>query len=86
MLHGLDGINQFKGLRMPVEIIYGEKSFAAVRRSVDMWKELWPRARAIELAGVGHLPIEEATGRLSKLIFKQESRLAHPALMKRKVR
>jgi pimeloyl-ACP methyl ester carboxylesterase len=83
MLNGLDSIDQFKGLRMPVEIIHGEKSFAAVRRSVEMWKKLWPRARAIELAGVGHLPIEEAPRRLSEIIFKQESRLAHPALMKR---
>jgi pimeloyl-ACP methyl ester carboxylesterase len=83
MLRGLDNIDQFKGLRAPVEIIYGEKSFAAVRRSVEMWKEIWPRARAIELAGVGHLPIEEATRPLSEIIFKQDSRGAHAALMKR---
>ena len=36
---------------IPVEILYGEKTFSAVRRSVQEWKEAWPQARVRDHAG-----------------------------------
>lgn len=60
---------QFRGLGLPVDILYGEKTFSAVRRSVQEWKEALPQARIAELAGVGHLPISESTDEVANLVF-----------------
>jgi pimeloyl-ACP methyl ester carboxylesterase len=73
MLDGIDGIAGFAGVRQPIDIAYGQRTFAAVRRSVQEWQRLWPQARAFELAGGGHLPIEEATGPLARLIFDRDT-------------
>jgi len=60
---------QFRGMGLPVDILYGQKTFSAVRRSVQEWKEALPQARLKELAGVGHLPISEATAAVTKTLF-----------------
>ena len=60
---------QFRGLHLPVDILYGEKTFSAVRRSVQEWKEALPQARVKELKGVGHLPISEGTDEVAKVVF-----------------
>jgi pimeloyl-ACP methyl ester carboxylesterase len=73
MLDGIDGIAGFAGVRQPIDIAYGERTFAAVRTSVQAWQRLWPQARAVELTGAGHLPVEEATGPLARLIFDQDT-------------
>jgi pimeloyl-ACP methyl ester carboxylesterase len=69
MLAGIRDIAPFGNLRMPIDILYGERTFPAVKQSVNRWQNLWPQARSIELKGAGHLPIEEATPRLSEIIF-----------------
>jgi pimeloyl-ACP methyl ester carboxylesterase len=69
LLAGVESIAQFGNLRMPIDIVYGEKTFSAVKDSVVLWQSIWPQARATELAGAGHLPIEEATKQLSDLVF-----------------
>ena len=61
---------QFRGLDVPVDILYGEKTFAAVRRSVKEWAEALPQARICELAGVGHLPIQENSSEVARLLFE----------------
>jgi pimeloyl-ACP methyl ester carboxylesterase len=61
---------QFQGMGIPVDILYGEKTFSAVRRSVQEWKEALPQAKVKELSGVGHLPIAEGTGEVAKVVFK----------------
>ena len=60
---------QFRGLPLPVDILYGEKTFSAVRRSVQEWKEALPQARVTKLKGVGHLPISEDTKEVAKVVF-----------------
>ncbi|MGI9105591.1 MAG: alpha/beta fold hydrolase [Pyrinomonadaceae bacterium] len=72
LLAEVDGIEHFKSLRMPVEIVYGERTFGAVKKSIAMWQGIWPQARARQLAGAGHLPIIEATEQLSEIIFGGE--------------
>jgi pimeloyl-ACP methyl ester carboxylesterase len=69
MLARIDGIARFGNLTAPVEIVYGEKTFRAIKESAKQWASLWPHARCWELSGAGHLPIEEATGQLGKIIF-----------------
>ena len=70
----MGALEQFKELRVPVEIVYGEKSFGAVRKSVALWQSVLPNARVSKLAGAGHAPIVEATGQLAVIIFSNAER------------
>lgn len=60
---------QFRGVTAQVEIVYGERTFAAVKESARRWRAVWPQAHAWEIKGAGHLPIREATAELSRIIF-----------------
>ncbi|HEX8456741.1 MAG TPA: alpha/beta fold hydrolase [Pyrinomonadaceae bacterium] len=65
------GAERFASLAdVPVEIVYGERTFAAVKKSVPLWRSVLPRARAHLLAGAGHLPILEATAELARIVFQ----------------
>jgi pimeloyl-ACP methyl ester carboxylesterase len=70
LLGELDGVARFSRLRLPVDLIYGARTFGAVKESIALWRGVWPHARCHELAGAGHLPIQEATGQLSEIIFE----------------
>jgi pimeloyl-ACP methyl ester carboxylesterase len=65
----LDDVFRFSRLRLPVDLIYGERTFGAIKKSIALWLEVWPHARRHEIAGAGHLPIQEATRRLSEIVF-----------------
>ena len=71
MLAQIEGLEQFRNLTMPIDIAYGERTFGAVKRSVAQWLALWPQARGVELKGAGHLPIDEATEQLCRIIFDE---------------
>jgi pimeloyl-ACP methyl ester carboxylesterase len=70
MLCAIDGIERFAWIQSPIDIVYGERTFGAIKRSVGMWQGVWPHARVFELEGAGHLPIEEATEDLSRIVFQ----------------
>jgi pimeloyl-ACP methyl ester carboxylesterase len=72
LLAGIDGIERFRAIDVPVDIVYGVRTFAAVKQSVAEWQALWPHARTFPLEGVGHLPIEEAPADLARIIFTRE--------------
>ena len=72
MLHECGRPEQFRALPLPVDILYGEKTFSAVRRSVQEWKEALGQARLSELPGVGHLPVLEASRFVSGVVFGQK--------------
>ena len=63
------GVEIFRGLRVPVEIAYGERTFGAVKRSLALWRDVLPQARVRELKGAGHQPFAEAPARVSEVIF-----------------
>ena len=65
----IGGVEIFRGVETPVEIVYGEKTFGAVRRSLALWREVLPQAYVRELKGAGHLPLEEATAEVAEVIF-----------------
>ncbi len=69
LFDALGGVEIFRGLETPVEIAYGERTFGAVRRSLALWREVLPQARARELKGAGHQPFEEAPEQLAEIIF-----------------
>lgn len=76
LLTGIDGIAQFSQMRMPIDIVYGARTFSAVKKSVALWRTIWPQARCWELPEAGHLPLEEATVQLSEIIFGRALHLA----------
>ena len=61
---------QFHGLDLPVDILYGEKTFSAVRKSVLEWREALPQSKVAELKEVGHLPISEGTKKVAEVVFQ----------------
>jgi pimeloyl-ACP methyl ester carboxylesterase len=61
---------QFRGMDIPVEIIRGEKTFTAVKQAVERWRSVWPEMSVHILVGVGHLPIEEASEAVRKIVFQ----------------
>jgi pimeloyl-ACP methyl ester carboxylesterase len=69
ILSTVSSASQFAGIEADVEILYGEKSFSAVRKSVAIWNGIFPQARRYCLAGAGHLPILEATQQLSSILM-----------------
>lgn len=72
LLSEIEGIERFAALeRVPIDIVYGERTFGAVKKSVAMWQSIWPQARARLLEGAGHLPILEATEALGKIVFAE---------------
>jgi len=74
LLAGIKGAERFANLTMPIDLLYGERTFRAVKQSVSIWLDLWPQACAIEISGAGHLPIEEATAELAQIIFNRGAR------------
>ena len=65
----IGGVEIFRGLRTPVEVAYGERTFGAVKRSLALWREVLPHARVRELKGAGHQPFMEAPAQLAEVIF-----------------
>lgn len=69
LLVGMGSVNQFADIRQPIDLVYGARTFGAVKQSIEQWRSLWPRARVWELERAGHLPIEEATEALAEILF-----------------
>lgn len=73
MLYEIGHYTRFRHLRVPIDIVCGEKTFGAIRASARMWQSIWPQARQFELKGAGHLPIEEAASQLSDIVFHRNT-------------
>ena len=58
--------------RLEIDLIYGEKSFGAVKRSVGILQNLLPQTQVRPLKGAAHMPFEEATEELCRIIFAPE--------------
>lgn len=69
ILTGISSIDRWKGITIDTDLVYGERTFGAIRKSVIMWQDIWPHARVHELKAAGHLPILEATDELSRILF-----------------
>ena len=61
----------FEGLTQPIDIVYGDRTFQAVRESAIHWRRVWPQAKIFELKNAGHLPILEATAQLRNIVFQE---------------
>jgi pimeloyl-ACP methyl ester carboxylesterase len=72
LLSEIESVARFGAINLPVDIVYGERTFGAIKQSARQWQSLWPHARFAELKGAGHLPILEATEQLCEIIFAPE--------------
>ena len=68
MLDAMGKISRFATVDADIDIVFGERTFTAVKESVDQWQALWPKARQWRLAA-GHLPIEEVPADLAAILF-----------------
>lgn len=71
LLGNIGSIDRFRCITTQVELVYGERTFDAVKESAAIFRKLLPQARAFELAGAAHLPIQEATLQLSRILSKE---------------
>lgn len=69
MLDENNNYRQFADVNVPITLVQGERTFAAVKRSIDLWTMLWPGAERFTLQGAGHLPIEETPEQLASILF-----------------
>ncbi len=72
MMNEHEGPGRYSDLDLPVDIVIGEKTFGAVRRSSRILHEMWPNVRVHTLTGAGHLPIEEQPQAVAKVTFSNE--------------
>jgi pimeloyl-ACP methyl ester carboxylesterase len=72
MMYEHEGPARYADLDIPVDVIVGEKTFGAVRKSSRILQETWPNVRIHTLAGAGHLPIEEKSEAVAKLVFRDD--------------
>ncbi len=61
VMKAIGGFQTFEPISGEIEVLYGARTFGAVRNSISMWRSIWPESKTHELAGAGHLPLQEAT-------------------------
>ncbi len=66
----MGGVEQFADVRADVDLVRGEKSFGAVKKSIAMLQATLLHARVYQLEEAGHLPFAEATAQISRIIFE----------------
>jgi pimeloyl-ACP methyl ester carboxylesterase len=66
----IESVGEFAGLSMSVDIVFGSRTFGAVRDSARAWVDMWPHARVTEIPHAGHLVLQEAADVVSELIFR----------------
>jgi pimeloyl-ACP methyl ester carboxylesterase len=69
LLTSIGSIERWSGILIETDIVHGERTFGAIRKSIGMWRALWPHIRIYELTAAGHLPILEATEQMQQILF-----------------
>ena len=70
LLSRVDIYQYFGSLKMAIDILYGEHTFDAVRRSIEIFSRLLPQVKVRKLKGVGHLPMIKGAKQLAEIIFQ----------------
>ena len=61
--------SRYKEVNIDVDIIYGQKTLCAVRKSSKALREIWNHANEIQVPNAGHLPLAEQSEVMANLIF-----------------
>lgn len=59
LLNTMGRPEDYASLSLPIDLVYGDRTFAAVRESVAVWQEVWPDAEVHRLTDAGHLLVLE---------------------------
>ena len=73
VLAAIGSLDRFRDLSLPVDILYGARTFRAVRRSLSIWREVLPHATIWRLEGAGHLPIEDTPAQVASIVFNRQA-------------
>lgn len=65
----IDSVEEFRGIKVDVDLVYGERSFRAVKKSIEMFREVLPQARTVKLTNARHMPFSEATAEMTRILF-----------------
>ena len=65
----IESAEVFAGIPGRKFLVRAERTFDAVRDSVDRWEAAWPDATRVTIGGAGHLLIDEATEKLADALF-----------------
>jgi pimeloyl-ACP methyl ester carboxylesterase len=68
--HSAVDFADFRRFEGDVDIIFGARTFPAVRRSLDRWRWVWPHLRAFEMQEAGHIPVHEAAADVADVVFR----------------
>jgi pimeloyl-ACP methyl ester carboxylesterase len=60
ILREIETVHVFADLDLPVRILHGARTFDAVRRSLHVFRKMWPQLEVRVIEGAGHLPLREA--------------------------
>lgn len=69
LMRAVGSAAHFAGLTLPVTLLHGERTFAAVRRGGEHWRRVLPQVRVASLPGAGHLPLQEAPEAVARWVF-----------------
>jgi pimeloyl-ACP methyl ester carboxylesterase len=69
LFDAIPAAQDFADLPGKIELVHGERTFAAIRQSVDTWSTVWPHSVTTEVEDAGHLLLEEAPDEIARLIF-----------------
>lgn len=59
---------RFAHLKIPIDLVYGDRTFRAVRTSVQLYRATWPQLRVHRLDGLGHLPLVRGSAKIARII------------------
>ena len=67
LLAGIGGAGRFRHIDLPVVLCHGDRTFAAVRRSVGIYLQMWPSARVEVVHDAGHLMMVDAADQIARI-------------------
>jgi pimeloyl-ACP methyl ester carboxylesterase len=68
-LAALPGPQRYKAVPTPVDLVWGERTFSAVRSSVPIWRQYLRIRRAQCIPNAGHLLLDEAPQLVAPIVF-----------------
>ena len=69
LLDALGSVARFASITVPTDILYGERTFGAVKQSLHEWQRVLPQSHHWQINGAGHLPIEDAPHDVAAIVF-----------------
>jgi len=68
LLDAIGRVDAYGALSIPVDVLHGERTFAAVRAGLADWRRIWPGVGVHELPGAGHLPLQESPDGVARVL------------------